>query len=432
MKYKNVWIIAAIICGGFLAFVASITACSQEQRTTILVEGTITDEQGNAMNGVTAYVTFSRRRAEDRYSELQSFEETVDSSFRFEGKGDGVVVIFARKGYAPGRILLNRDDSGDLIRRDLSIIMKKISPEKQTELVFGEIDSWSHIDCIVIEDGEKLPTTEDSLEKLRKEFGLEKSDMTDTFVKAIRDYLSVIETNSENSTLRGWHFYAMYHIQYYPPPQQEFLELIRKTVELEPESADRLIHSYTKAYPDWVFDDETILDLTSKSSKEWFNLDNACSDLIIQVRNEKDETRKKKLLDKAREWAFHDDKLESFHEIDRLLLDHDTKEYAVNPARKLQLAKNLEMYEKKKYYGWEYRRTKYALEHFGEGDEAFETLYKMDTDRKLRDGEWERSERDKRLKEGFEEAEKMGIDLSTVLGPELYKKYQSFKASDKK
>ncbi len=90
------------------------------------------------------------------------------------------------------------------------------------------------------------------------------------------------------------------------------------------------------------------------------------------------------------------------------------------------------MYEKKKYYGWEYRRTKYALEHFGEGDEALETLYKMDTDRKLRDGEWERSERDKRLKEGFEEAEKRGIDLSTVLGPKLYKKYQSFKASEKK
>ena len=58
-------------------------------------------------------------------------------------------------------------------------------------------------------------------------------------------------------------------------------------------------------------------------------------------------------------------------------------------------------------------------------------LYKMDTDPKLWDGEWERAERDKRLKEGFEEAEKRGIDLSTVLGPELYKKYQSFKASDK-
>ena len=58
-------------------------------------------------------------------------------------------------------------------------------------------------------------------------------------------------------------------------------------------------------------------------------------------------------------------------------------------------------------------------------------LYKMDTDLKLYDGEWERAERDKRLKEGFEEAEKRGIDLSTVLGPELYKKYQSFKASEK-
>ena len=56
------------------------------------------------------------------------------------------------------------------------------------------------------------------------------------------------------------------------------------------------------------------------------------------------------------------------------------------------------VYEEAKNYDWVYRRTKYALEHFGEGDEAFEMLYKMDTDLKLHDGEWERAERDKRLK----------------------------------
>ena len=69
MKHKTVSTIAAILRGGFLALVASITACSQEQRTTIHIEGTIADDQRNAMNGVSAYVTFSRRRAENRYSE---------------------------------------------------------------------------------------------------------------------------------------------------------------------------------------------------------------------------------------------------------------------------------------------------------------------------------------------------------------------------
>ena len=255
--------------------------------------------------------------------------------------------------------------------------------------------------------------------------------MTDTFVKAIRDYLSVIETNSENSTLRGWHFYAMYHIQYYPLPQEQFLELIRKSAELDPESADRLIRVYTDVYPDWVFDDKTIFELASKSDMKEFGFFEAYADLRRQIREEKDEARRKKLLDKAFEWVFQDDMLTVFHYLDRLLLDFRRQEYAELPARKMQLEKDLKRHEEADIYDWVYRRTKYALEHFGEGDESFEMLYKMDTDPKLWDGEWERSERDKRLKEGFEEAEKRGIDLSTVLGPELYKKYQSVKASEK-
>lgn len=140
MKYKSVSTIAAILCGCFLALVASITACSQEQRTTIHIEGTIADDQGNAMNGVSAYVTFSRRRAENRYSELQSFDETINSSFRFEGKGDRIDVTFARKGYAPQGLLLNRDD-GDLILRDLRIVMKKTTPEEIAESLFEAMDA---------------------------------------------------------------------------------------------------------------------------------------------------------------------------------------------------------------------------------------------------------------------------------------------------
>ena len=372
MKKKTVWIIGAIIVLGALAVIFALARAWAYRP--ILIEGTIADEQGNAMHGVSACVYFLRPETslfggsrEDRYTGSE-LEETVDSSFRFEGKGDMVYATFGKKGYAPQRLHLGRGDKYNLIRRDLRIVMKKISPEKQAELVFGEIDSWSHIDCIVIEDGEKLPTTEDSLEKLRKEFGLEKSDMTDTFVKAIRDYLSVIETNSENSTLRGWHFYAMYHIQYYPLPQQEFLELIRKTVELEPESADRLIHSYTKAYPDWVFDDKTIFELASKSGMKEFGFFEAYADLKRQIREEKDEARRKKLLDKAFEWVFQDDMLTVFHYLDRLLLDCRRQEYAELPARKKQLEKDLKRHEEAEVYDRVYRRTKYALEHFGEGD----------------------------------------------------------------
>lgn len=305
--------------------------------------------------------------------------------------------------------------------------------EDLTESLFREIEIWRTTDNIVEVDGKEPLDIDARIELWRKGHGLEKDDVANILFKSIQDHLSAIETKSEIKTPKDWlPTYVSLLLQYYPVPQKLFLELIQKTVELDPMCADWLISSYTKAYPDWIFDAKIILDLISKSSKEIFNLDNACFNLIRQVQNEKDETRKKKLLDKAREWAFQDDRLNNFHEIDRLLLDHDTREYAVNPARKLQLEKNLEMYEKEKYYGWEYRRTKYALEHFGEGDEAFEMLYKMDTDHKLQNGEWELSERDKRLKEGFEEAEKRGIDLSTVLGPKLYNKYKSFKASEKK
>jgi len=305
--------------------------------------------------------------------------------------------------------------------------------EDQAKSLFRLIAAWKSHDNIVIVDGKKTLDIDDQIELWRKEHGLEKDDVAIIFVKSIQDHLSALETKSEIKTPKDWRpTYASLLLQYYPVPQKQFLELIQKTVELDPMCADWLISSYTKVYPDWLFDDKTILDLTSKSSKDVFNLRYACADLKIQVRKEKDEARKKKLLDKALEWAFQDDKLEFFYSIDRFLLDNYGKGYATNPARKLQLEKNLEMYEKEKYYGWIYRRTKYALEHFGEGDKAFKMLFQMDTDPKLRDGKWERSEREKRQREGFEEAEKQGIDLSTVLSPELYNKYKSLKESEDK
>lgn len=393
MKKNTAWIIAAIL-GLCLVAVGFALARAWAYRP-IVIEGTITDDQGNPMNGVSAYVSFSRRKGEDWFVGIKTLEETVDSSFHFEGKGDRVYVRLARKGYAPGILMfgdtaahfvLERGDRDDLIMRDLRVVMKKLTPEELEERLFRDIHEWRSVDLIVRHKGEKYPTDEDQLEGLRKRYGLEKSDMTDLFVKAIQDYHSVIETKSEDKKFRDWHNVAMRNLHYYPLPQQEFLELTRKTVELEPEIADRLIESYTKAYPDWVFDDETILELTGKSSMELFNLRSAGFDLGWQVRQEKDEARRKRLLDKAFEWAFQDDKIEIFHSMDRLLLDNRGKEYAELPARKERLEKELESLRKKDYpvTNWCFRRTKYALEHFGEGEDALKTLYDLDTNRAYR------------------------------------------------
>ncbi|MBQ7731001.1 MAG: hypothetical protein IJT68_04080 [Lentisphaeria bacterium] len=429
MKHKTAWIIAAILVICLLAFVLVLVLALAPRP--ILIEGTITDDQGNALNGVSACVYFLRPETslfggsrEDRHTGSK-IEETVDSSFRFEGKGDRVYVTFGKKGYAPQRLPLGRGDKYSLIRRDLCIVMKELTPEEQAESLFQAIDGWSR------EIDNRTPA-EVFIEGLRKAYGFEKNDMTDVFVKVIQDHLSGAETKSEDRSREGRHYSAIHFLQYYPLPQDQFLELIRKSAESDPESADWLIRAYTKVYPDWVFDDRTIFELASKSDMKEFGFFEAYADLKRQIREEKDEARRKKLLDKAFEWGFQDDMLTVFHYLDRLLLDCRRQEYAELPARKMQLEKDLKRHEEAEVYDWVYRRTKYALKHFGEGDEAFEMLYKMDTDPKLWDGEWERSERDKRLKEGFEEAEKRGIDLSTVLGPELYKKYQSFKESDEK
>ena len=255
MKKKTVWIIGAIIGLGALAVIFVLARAYGP----ILVEGTITDDQGNAMHGVTAYVTFSRRRAEDHYSGLKSFEETVDSSFHYEGRGDDVIVIFSKKGYAPMILpATGRNDRGKLILSDLRIVMKELTPEELEKRLFRNLHSWRYNDYIIRYEGEEYPTDEDekSLECLRKNYGLEKSEMTDLFVKAIRDYLSELETKSENQMLQDRFVEAIYDLEYYPPHQQQFLDLIRRTSELEPESdlkhilIDKLVTAYKKTYPD--------------------------------------------------------------------------------------------------------------------------------------------------------------------------------------
>ena len=301
--------------------------------------------------------------------------------------------------------------------------------EELAESLFQAIRFWSSLDDM--SKSEARISRYEHLERWREEHKLEKDDMTYLFVKTIQDYFGELEKESENKKLMMWHRYAISYLGYCPPPQKQFMELIQKTAELEPDCVELVIYGYINAYPDWIFDDKPIIEIINKTDSKTDRFSGVCFDLKKQILIEKDENRRKRLLHKALEWAFQDDKLEIFHDLDRILLDH-CEDYAAHPGRKLQLEKDLKRHEEARNYNWVYRRTKYALEHFGEGDEAFEMLYKMDTDLKLHDGEWERAERDKRLKEGFEEAEKQGIDLSTVLGPELYKKYQSFKASDKK
>ena len=250
MKKKTVWITA--ILG--LCLVAFIFVLARTYRS-ILIEGTITDDQGNAMNGVSAYVTFSRKKA-GWYIGTKELEETVDSSFRFEGKGDAVFVVFAKKGYAPGQILLDRGRGSQVLRRDLRIVMKELTPEELEKRLFRNLHSWRSNDYIIRYEGEDYPTDEDQLECLRKNYGLEKSEMTDLFVKAIRDYLSELETKSENQMLQDRFVEAIYDLEYYPPHQQQFLDLIRRTSELEPESdlkhilIDKLVTAYKKTYPD--------------------------------------------------------------------------------------------------------------------------------------------------------------------------------------
>ena len=229
---------------------------------------------------------------------------------------------------------------------------------------------------------------------------------------------SILEKKPEDKKTEDLFYYAISSLRYYPPPQKEFMELIQKTSEWEPELVETVISGYISAYPDWFFDDKPIIEIIDKTYSKTNRLYGVCADLINQIRKEKNDVRKKKLLDKAFEWALQDDKLELFCFLDRTLLDHYDKDYATNPGRKLQLEKDLKRYEEARNYDWVYRRTKYALEHFGEGDEALEMLYKMDTDPKLKDGEWERSERKRRNREHIEEMKKAGKDPRSVYSKE--------------
>ena len=296
-------------------------------------------------------------------------------------------------------------------------------PEQRAELVEDLSECfrfWESIDDIEIDENGKIltPTLAESLEEWRQAAGLTKEDMTDIFARIIREHLAELETVPDSDRIPDMYFRAQWYLKNYPLPQEEFMALVRKTVDLDPDHGGDLAYSYIKTYPDWIFDDGTFVEIAERVHSSMMSISSLLEDMFNQIGKETDEARKKKLLDKAFEWALRDDNLENFVFLDRLLLDHDKKRYATHPGRKLQLEKDLKCHEEAKRYDWVYRRTKYALEHFGEGDEAFEMLYKMDTDLKLRDGEWERAERKRREREHMEEMKKAGKDPRSVYSKE--------------
>ena len=282
--------------------------------------------------------------------------------------------------------------------------------EDLPESLFGSIRFWSSLDNKSIK--EPRLSTYDRIELWREEHKLEKNDMTKIFAKTIQEYFLELEKKTENKKLRTWAFYALIYLNYYPLPQKEFMELVHKVAELEPEYVQNIISSYISAYPDWVFDDKPMIEIINKTDSKTYRFSGVCFDLKKQILKERDETRKKKLLDKAFEWSLQDDMLEIFQNLDRFLLDHYDKDYAANPRRKLQLEKDLKQHEEAKKYTLSYLRSKYALEHFGEGDEALEVLYKLDMDDKIK----------RRILENMNEIKKAGKDPLSIYSKEFLDK----------
>ena len=286
--------------------------------------------------------------------------------------------------------------------------------EELAESLFQEIRFWSSHDNK--SKTEARLSTYDRIELWRKEHKLEKDDITKIFVKTIQDYFLEVEKKSENKKLMMWHRYAISLLHYYPPPQKQFMELVQKTAELEPDYVEMVIYGYINAYPDWIFDDKPILEIINKTDSTTYRLSGVCFDLTKQILKEKDENRRKRLLHKALEWAFQDDKLEIFHDLDRILLDH-CEDYAAHPGRKLQLEKDLKQREEARKYTLSYLRSKYALEHFGEGDEALEVLYKLDMDDKVKS----------RILEKMNEIKKAGKDPSAIYTKEFFDELNNVK-----
>jgi hypothetical protein len=307
-------------------------------------------------------------------------------------------------------------------------------PEQRKELVKELVRYFYHLSSIDIIIPGVTPTREELLEAWRTKKGLTREDMADIFVLMIREHLSNLEKDPARfATLvyppwkrkddspdqktdpdgtvyysRAGYVNAILYLLYYPPhtlPQEEYMALVQRAIDLDPDLEDkyntgRLIHGYIAAYPDCVFDERPILEMSEKAGQTSIGHRTILFDLCKQIEKEKDEARKAKLLAKAFESVFQDDNLAVFSHLDRALLDHYDRSYATMPERKVQLEKAFAREEEKRLeYGQKtnkrYRRAKYALEHFGEGGRAMKILRDLDTNPRSYSAVWaERRMRD--------------------------------------
>ena len=81
------------------------------------------------------------------------------------------------------------------------------------------------------------------------------------------------------------------------------------------------------------------------------------------------------------------------------------------------MEKDLKQREEARKYTLSYLRSKYALEHFGEGDEALEVLYKLDMDDKVKS----------RILEKMNEIKKAGKDQSAIYTKEFFDELNNVK-----
>lgn len=331
-------------------------------------------------------------------------------------------------------------------------------PEQRKELVKELVQYFYHLSSIDNIIPGVTPTREELLEAWRTKKGLTREDMADIFVLMIREHLSNLEkdparfathvyppwerkddspdqkTDPDGTVYysRSGYVNAILYLLYYPPhtlPQEEYMAMVQRAIDLDPDLEDkyntgRLIHGYIAAYPDCVFDERPILEMSEKAGQTHVSHQTILFDLCNQIEKEKDEVRKAKLLAKAFESVFQDDNLAVFSHLDRALLDHYDRSYATMPERKVQLEKAFAREEEKLLeYGQktnkQYRRAKYALEHFGEGGRAMKILRDLDTNEHSYSAVWaERRMRDDlllRLQEPVEEHPGLAVCAGAIL-----------------
>ena len=218
------------------------------------------------------------------------------------------------------------------------------------------------------------------IESWRRKNHFEKAVMTELFTEIIREHVSVRRDRYNSYAPEGYEC-AVFGIRGYPPSEEEFLRLLRDCADARALKLQVVFDSFFHVYPDWFLHDGDVRAVAMKTRHDEFQPEQYLfDDLKKQFESETDAVRREKILDWIRQRTLADDGLfEDFCELDRFLLDHCGEEYAASPERKRRLKRDLERYEDMGRRNWMYRRTKYALEHFGEGEDARKTLRDLDT-----------------------------------------------------